>query len=139
MWSVGVVVYILLCGFPPFHGKNEVELFQRVLNGRLKFPKPYWDIVGDQAKDLVGHLLEKDPEKRYTAQEALEHPWFADIVGDVSEERLRIDTSLVDMTGNGLGSALDLLRLYNAFRKFRKGVIAVIAMNKFRAMDETDK
>eukprot|EP00300_Choanocystis_sp_HF-7_P021152 c20742_g1_i6.p2 GENE.c20742_g1_i6~~c20742_g1_i6.p2 ORF type:complete len:102 (+),score=25.43 c20742_g1_i6:826-1131(+) len=73
--------------------------------------RPYWDVVSDQAKDLITHLLEKDPQKRFTAQEALEHTWFADIVGSVTEEQLTIDTSRVDFDSQQpLESALDLLR-----------------------------
>eukprot|EP00300_Choanocystis_sp_HF-7_P021147 c20742_g1_i10.p1 GENE.c20742_g1_i10~~c20742_g1_i10.p1 ORF type:complete len:147 (+),score=49.73 c20742_g1_i10:181-621(+) len=73
IWSVGVVIYILLCGLPPFHGKTEMELLNNITTAKVKFLRPYWDVVSDQAKDLITHLLEKDPQKRFTAQEALEH------------------------------------------------------------------
>lgn len=105
MWSAGVVLYILLCGFPPFYDDDRPTLFKLIARGAFEFVQPYWDQVSDQAKDLVTKLLVVDPSRRLTATQALQHPWMT---GDVST------TVLDGFTEN--------MRAYNARRKF-KGVI----------------
>ncbi|XP_008853302.1 serine/threonine-protein kinase DCLK3-like [Nannospalax galili] len=77
MWSAGVILYILLCGFPPFRSpeKDQDELFNIIQLGHFEFLAPYWDSISDAAKDLVKHLLVVDPKKRYTAHQVLQHPW----------------------------------------------------------------
>jgi calcium/calmodulin-dependent protein kinase I len=77
LWSVGVIVYILLCGFPPFYGDNDAQLFKRIKSGTYKFLAPYWDPISPEAKDFVKNLLIVDPRKRMTAAEALNHKWLA--------------------------------------------------------------
>jgi len=78
MWSVGVITYILLCGFPPFFddGQNMGELFEQIINGEFDFPEEYWTDVSEEAKDFIENLLIVDPVERMTAEEALAHPWF---------------------------------------------------------------
>ncbi|XP_006635782.2 serine/threonine-protein kinase DCLK3 isoform X1 [Lepisosteus oculatus] len=77
MWATGVIVYILLCGFPPFRSleRDQEELFEIIQLGEYEFLSPYWDNISDGAKDLISKLLLVDPEKRYAAQQALQHPW----------------------------------------------------------------
>jgi len=78
MWSVGVVTYILLCGFPPFSDPlgDVSRIYARIRDGIFDFPSPYWDTVSEVAKDFVRRLLTVDPEQRITAQMALAHPWI---------------------------------------------------------------
>ena len=57
MWSLGVIMYILLCGYPPFHDSNQMRLFKKIRSGQYRFDSPYWDNVSPQAKDLIRHLL----------------------------------------------------------------------------------
>jgi serine/threonine protein kinase len=57
IWSIGVVVYILLCGFPPFYSENTITLFRQIRRGDYSFPSPYWDNISHNAKDLVRRLL----------------------------------------------------------------------------------
>lgn len=76
MWSLGVLLYILLCGFPPFYDENDSALFAQIQSGQYEFISPYWDEISAEAKDLISHLLVVDPKKRYTATQALNHPWF---------------------------------------------------------------
>lgn len=76
MWSLGVLMYVLLCGFPPFYDDNENMLLQQIIVGRYDFPSPYWDNISPLAKDLVSRLLVVDPKKRVTAAQALMHGWF---------------------------------------------------------------
>jgi serine/threonine-protein kinase Chk2 len=80
IWSLGVVLYICLCGFPPFSDElyspeNPYTLSQQIKMGRFDYPSPYWDSVGDLALDLIDRMLTVDVEKRITVEECLEHPW----------------------------------------------------------------
>uniref|UniRef100_A0A671F6D3 calcium/calmodulin-dependent protein kinase n=1 Tax=Rhinolophus ferrumequinum TaxID=59479 RepID=A0A671F6D3_RHIFE len=76
-WSIGVIAYILLCGYPPFYDENDAKLFEQILKAEYEFDSPYWDDISDSAKDFIQHLMEKDPEKRFTCEQALQHPWIA--------------------------------------------------------------
>lgn len=75
MWSVGVILYILLCGFPPFYHEEAKKLFERIKKGVVEFPDPYWSRVSLPAKDLVRQLL-ASPSTRLSATAALQHPWL---------------------------------------------------------------
>lgn len=75
MWSIGVIVYILLVGYPPFYADNDPLLFKKIMAVDYEFGEG-WDSVSEQAKDFIRHLLVKDPQKRLTATQALEHPWI---------------------------------------------------------------
>ncbi|XP_052252518.1 serine/threonine-protein kinase DCLK1-like isoform X2 [Dreissena polymorpha] len=85
MWAVGVITYILLCGFPPFRSpdRNQTELFEFIKAGEYEFLSPYWDNISSSAKDLIEHLLVVDKKRRYTAIDVLCHPWIL-CGGDVS-------------------------------------------------------
>ncbi|XP_024235955.1 calcium/calmodulin-dependent protein kinase type 1 isoform X1 [Oncorhynchus tshawytscha] len=76
-WSIGVIAYILLCGYPPFYDENDAKLFEQILKADYEFDSPYWDDISDSAKDFIVHLMEKDPRIRYTCDQALQHPWIA--------------------------------------------------------------
>ncbi|XP_051685584.1 calcium/calmodulin-dependent protein kinase type 1 isoform X1 [Oryctolagus cuniculus] len=68
---------IRLCGYPPFYDENDAKLFEQILKAEYEFDSPYWDDISDSAKDFIRHLMEKDPEKRFTCEQALQHPWIA--------------------------------------------------------------
>jgi len=86
VWSIGVIMYILLCGFPPFYAENNSKLFEKIMAGTYSFPSPYWDKVSASAKDLVKCMLVVDPKNRYTSAQVMEHPWIKGLVR--SEESL---------------------------------------------------
>jgi len=77
VWSMGVIIYILLCGFPPFYGNNDTQLFSKIKRGDYKFLKPYWDPISADAKDFVRKMLVVDPKQRASIDELLKHPWVA--------------------------------------------------------------
>ncbi|KAL7818162.1 SMAD/FHA protein kinase [Trichoderma aethiopicum] len=81
IWSLGVVLYICLCGFPPFSDELysrdfPFTLSQQIKSGRFDYPSPYWDSVGDPALDLIDSMLIVDPERRFTVDQCLKHPWL---------------------------------------------------------------
>ena len=79
MWSIGVILFILLCGFPPFYAEAEPELIQKVREGQFEFTSPYWDDISASAKDLISRCLALHPEDRPTPTEALRHPWVGGV------------------------------------------------------------
>ena len=113
MWSVGVILYILLCGFPPFYEEELPALFDQILKGRYDFPSPWWDNISDSAKQLVRAMLTVDPKKRITAEEALHHPWICGNAPNVA-----IDT--------------DNLKKLQATRKLRKAANKLMAINRMK-------
>ncbi|XP_056139773.1 serine/threonine-protein kinase DCLK1-like isoform X1 [Lampris incognitus] len=92
VWAAGVITYILLCGFPPFRssGEDQEALFDQILKGPLSFPLPYWDNVSDTAKELVSGMLQSAVDKRYTAQQVLDHPWVNDDGLSENEHQLAV-------------------------------------------------
>ncbi|CCI40863.1 unnamed protein product [Albugo candida] len=111
IWSVGVITYILLCGYPPFHDENHNALFKKIKRGKFQFDSPYWDHVSDDAKDLITKMLVTNPNDRETASQVLQHKW---VTGS--------DVATVQLT-----SALEELRRFNARRKFKAAVSTVQA------------
>lgn len=75
MWALGCVLYTLLCGFPPFYDESINVLTEKVARGYYTFLSPWWDDISASSKDLITHLLDVDPDKRYTIDEFLQHPW----------------------------------------------------------------
>jgi len=76
MWSIGVITYILLCGYPPFYGDNDAAIFKQINSGEFEFPDHEWRSVSREAKTFIKRLLTLDASKRPTASEAESDPWF---------------------------------------------------------------
>ncbi|KAH7301442.1 hypothetical protein KP509_23G026700 [Ceratopteris richardii] len=96
VWSAGVILYILLCGVPPFWAETEQAVAQAILRGALDLKRDPWPIISENAKSLVRQMLEPDPKKRLTAQQVLDHPWLQNTkkapdipLGDVVRSRLK--------------------------------------------------
>eukprot|EP00922_Rhytidocystis_sp_ex-Travisia-forbesii_P049190 GHVS01073259.1.p1 GENE.GHVS01073259.1~~GHVS01073259.1.p1 ORF type:complete len:657 (-),score=105.06 GHVS01073259.1:698-2668(-) len=137
LWSAGVIMYILLCGYPPFHGENDAEILQKVKAGKYSFNEADWKNVSMEAKDLMRHLLVYNPDERYTAEQALGHPW-------IRHYSTKSNPS-ADMPLNK--EILDNFRAFRALSKLKKAALTVIAqqMNEgeismlkttFMALDE---
>ncbi|XP_011192174.1 calcium/calmodulin-dependent protein kinase type 1 isoform X3 [Zeugodacus cucurbitae] len=93
VWSIGVISYILLCGYPPFYDENDANLFAQILKGEFEFDSPYWDEISESAKNFIQNLMCVNVDKRYTCKQALAHPWISgnaasnkNIHGTVSEQ-----------------------------------------------------
>eukprot|EP00117_Sycon_ciliatum_P014602 scpid66984/ scgid14795/ Calcium/calmodulin-dependent protein kinase type 1D; CaM kinase I delta; CaM kinase ID; CaMKI-like protein kinase len=76
-WSIGVIAYILLCGYPPFYDENDIILFKQIMRGDYEYDSPYWDSISDSAKDFVTKLLTVRPSMRNNCPKALDHPWIS--------------------------------------------------------------
>ncbi|POI27780.1 hypothetical protein CIB84_008469 [Bambusicola thoracicus] len=85
MWSTGVIMYTLLAGSPPFWHRKQMLMLRMIMNGDYQFGSPEWDDRSDTVKDLISRFLVVDPQRRYTAREALAHPFFQQY--DVEEVR----------------------------------------------------
>ncbi|RLN66317.1 hypothetical protein BBJ29_002593 [Phytophthora kernoviae] len=117
IWSIGVITYILLAGYPPFHDDSQPVLFKKIRKGKYYYDSPYWDNVSDDAKEFISKMLVVNPKDRATAAELLQHKW---ITGT--------DVATVPLT-----SALTELRRFHARKKFKAAVHSVqatISMNK---------
>eukprot|EP00299_Pterocystis_sp_00344_P007291 c2290_g1_i1.p1 GENE.c2290_g1_i1~~c2290_g1_i1.p1 ORF type:complete len:469 (-),score=73.68 c2290_g1_i1:55-1401(-) len=123
MWSCGVIIYILLCGYPPFFGKNEKELFEKILSRKFEFHERFWGKISAEAKDLINGLIETNPLKRLNCKQALQHPWI----------RRQIEHGDENMS-----DVLIQLKRFNAARKFKKGVLAVLAANRLSDLGDLD-
>ncbi|KAK1152236.1 calcium/calmodulin-dependent protein kinase type 1D-like isoform X1 [Acipenser oxyrinchus oxyrinchus] len=76
-WSIGVITYILLCGYPPFYEDTESRLFSKIMEARYEFDSPFWDDISESAKDFIRNMMHKSPEERYSCEKALRHPWIS--------------------------------------------------------------
>ena len=116
MWSVGVLTYILLGGYPPFYDDDQNRLYAKIKSGNYEFHEDYWGSVSKEGKDLIMKLLTVNPGERITAEQALGHPW---IIAD--DENLK---------GCDLGVNLRAFKRYNAKRKFKSAGKALIAARR---------
>lgn len=90
VWSIGVISYILLCGYPPFYDENDANLFAQILKGEFEFDSPYWDDISDEAKEFIRQLMCVDVDKRLSCDQALQHAW---ITGAKSEKNIHASVS----------------------------------------------
>uniref|UniRef100_A0A8C7U0N1 calcium/calmodulin-dependent protein kinase n=1 Tax=Oncorhynchus mykiss TaxID=8022 RepID=A0A8C7U0N1_ONCMY len=108
LWACGVILYILLVGYPPFWDEDQHRLYQQIKAGAYDFPSPEWDTVTPEAKDLINKMLTINPAKRITASEVLKHPWISHR-STVASCMHRQET-------------VECLKKFNARRKLKNGV-----------------
>lgn len=109
LWGIGVILYVLLCGFPPFYDENNNKLFQMIQSGEYEYPSPYWDAVSPEAINLIDKLLVLDPAQRLTAKQALKHTWLCD-----------------DIAAKELPHFNQNMRAFNARRRMKGAMRAVL-------------
>ncbi|URE28701.1 calcium-dependent protein kinase [Musa troglodytarum] len=113
IWSIGVMLYILLCGVPPFWAESERGIFNAILQGEIDFVSDPWPNISSGAKDLVKKMLNSDPNQRLTAFDVLNHPW-------IKEDGEAPDTPLDN-------TVLNRLKQFQAMNQFKKAALKVIA------------
>ncbi|XP_059668986.1 calcium-dependent protein kinase 17 [Cornus florida] len=113
IWSIGVMLYILLSGVPPFWAESEQGIFNSILRGHIDFTSDPWPSISSQAKDLVRKMLTLDPKQRLSAFQVLNHPW-------IKEDGEAPDTPLDN-------AVLARLKQFRAMNKFKKVALRVIA------------
>jgi calcium/calmodulin-dependent protein kinase I len=131
IWSLGIISFVLLCGWPPFMGEDEDDLDDQIVECDYTFDKPAWASVSDSAKDLVTKMLTKEPTTRLTAKQLLQHGWFSKSAEEVRVVifllhllhfhcRMRTFASLLQMSGGDLNGAVTGLKGMDADRKAQK-------------------
>lgn len=120
MWSLGVIVYILLGGYPPFIEQNQRDLFRKIRKGDYEFHEEYWGQVSADAKSMISSLLTVNPDKRFSANKVLMDKWMK-----------KDDAALANQD---LGANLEKFKAFNAKRKFKAAVKTVVATNKLASL-----
>jgi len=94
LWSIGVIIYVLLSGEPPFFAEAPPDLFKKIVGAEYNFDNPIWSEVSSEAKELINNLLVRDPAKRWTAEKCLKYDW---VIGTgVNEEKLDVGDRMTD-------------------------------------------
>jgi len=115
VWSCGVIMYVLLCGFPPFAGRNDQIILEKVSKGVFSFDRPGWKEVSEEAKELIKKMLTFDPKDRISSEEALNDPWI-----DSMTRRGSISRPIAH-------DALNRLREFSSAHKLHTAVLTYIA------------
>ena len=118
IWSAGVILYILLLGFPPFKGKNTSDLFSKIKAGIFTKEGKEWDSISPSARDLIVKMLEYNYNKRFSAQECLNHPWIVSMANN--------NNNLTGTQLDLLPGVLDNIYNFNAREKLQQAIIAYI-------------
>ena len=121
MWSIGVITYILLGGYPPFHDENQATLYKKIKTADFVFHPEYWDPVSVEAKDMISSMLTVDPGQRILAKDAMNHPWINSITDD-------------ELQTHNLEGTLGEIKKFNARRKLKGTIKAVMAATKMKLL-----
>ncbi|GIY40704.1 hypothetical protein CDAR_37831 [Caerostris darwini] len=126
IWACGVILYILLVGYPPFWDEDQHRLYAQIKAGAYDYPSPEWDTVTPEAKNLINSMLTVNPAKRITASEALKHPWIC--------QRERVASTLHRQ------ETVDCLKKFNARRKLKGAILTtMLATRNFSSRSMVNK
>ncbi|XP_033956606.1 calcium/calmodulin-dependent protein kinase type II subunit delta isoform X12 [Pseudochaenichthys georgianus] len=116
IWACGVILYILLVGYPPFWDEDQHKLYQQIKAGAYDFPSPEWDTVTPEAKNLINQMLTINPAKRITADQAINHPWVC--------QRSTV-ASMIHRQ-----ETVECLRKFNARRKLKGAILTTMLVSR---------
>jgi len=127
IWSIGVITYILLCGYPPFYGDTDNQIFDAVKKARFDFPSPDWDGISLSAKEFISTLLQPIPSKRPTAAQAMEHQWMKEMTPQSTEKKQR--TSQIRKSSIAISPLSISFIKFRDMQKLKKAALAYLATN----------
>jgi len=116
IWACGVILYILLVGYPPFWDEDQHRLYAQIKAGAYDYPSPEWDTVTPEAKNLINQMLTVNPAKRIRAEEALKHPWIC--------QRERVASVFHRQ------ETVDCLKKFNARRKLKGAILTTMLVSR---------
>ncbi|XP_076022868.1 calcium/calmodulin-dependent protein kinase type 1D-like [Genypterus blacodes] len=122
-WSIGVITYILLCGYPPFYEESESRLFSKIMKAQYEFDSPSWDDISESAKDFIRNMMQKNPDMRYTIEQALRHPW---IIGKTARSQDIYYSVSVQIQKNF------------AKTKWKQAITAAVAINHMKKLQQAN-
>jgi len=125
VWSCGVIMYILLCGYPPFNGETDNEILAKIKSGKFTFPEEEWGTLSNESKDLIKCMLEFDPKKRYSASQCLSHSWLTE------NNKKILDNSLTKR-------ALTNMKKFHAERKLQQASLTYIVNHLMSKEDKNE-
>jgi len=125
IWSLGVICYVLLAGYPPFYDEDQRRLFKKIKEGRYYFHEDYWGSTSQEAIDLIRKMLCVDQSKRWSAEQLLNHEWIK--MGDETLE------------GKDLTNSIAVMRKFNARRRLKAAADAIIMTNRMNRMMNATK
>jgi len=130
LWSCGIIMYILLCGYPPFSGDSTEEIIEAVMSGKFSMEGHEWKKISSDAKDLINKLLEFKPDKRISAQEAINHKWI-----ESKNEEIELNEKIDDEVWKNV---LINIKNFNAKEKLQQATIAFIIHFQFASQENKE-
>ena len=125
VWSCGVIMYIMLCGYPPFNAESDELILEKIKTGKFTFPPEEWDTISPLAKDLVSKMLTFHPSKRLSASECLEHKWLVANNNKTVDKKISI-------------RCLNNMKKFHANRKLQQASLTYIVNNLLSKEEKND-
>ena len=126
LWSCGVIMYIMLCGVPPFYAENDDDIYELVKIGKFEMLDREWDDISDDAKDLINCLLIKDISKRYSAEKAINHSWIKKMELKIKHTKISNEKILL---------VAENLKVFHANKKLQQATLSYIVHNMLKKED----
>ena len=133
MWSCGVILYILLCGCPPFSGSSDEEILTKIKEGSFQLKGKIWGEISKEAIDLINQLIVKDINKRLSANDALNHSWFKNMFSEKNKSLL--EAQKINIPKNHLKGIISNIKCFRAEKKIQQAALAFIVHNLAKRED----